>query len=344
MPVKGVTPKTDMATIYEVSDLAGVSLATVSRVLNDSDRVSAKTREKVLAAMAELDYRPNSIAQSLASNRSNCVGVLVSEVYGPIFGAMLAGIEAELRAAGKFAIFATGHNDKEKEREAIRFLIGRNCDALILHVEALSDEYLQQQEHDAPPFVIINRLVPGLEDCCITLDNEHGGYLASKKLLEMGHKDIAYISGPLSWGDASARLAGHKRALQEFGCRFDERLLVEGDYSEMGGSNAMTQLLQQGIPFTAVVCANDEMAVGAMDMIRARGMSMPEDMSIVGFDNAPLSRHLYPKLTTINYPVADMGRMAAQWVLRNVYDKKGIEIQRIFEPTLVSRASAARRH
>ncbi len=332
-----------MATIYEVSDLAGVSLATVSRVLNDSDRVSAKTRQKVLAAMEQLDYQPNAMAQSLASNRSNCVGVLVSEVYGPIFGAMLAGIEAELHEAGKFAIFATGHNDKEKEREAIRFLIGRNCDALILHIEALSDEYLQQQEDDAPPFVIMNRLIPGLEDRCITLDNEHGGYLATRRLLDLGHKDIAYIAGPLTWGDASARLAGHKRALQEYGRRFDERLMVEGNYHEMGGSNAMTELLQKGIPFTAVVCANDEMAVGAMDMIRARGMEVPRDMSIVGFDNAPLSRHLYPKLTTINYPVSDMGRMAAQWVLRHVYDKKGPEIQHVFEPTLVSRASASSR-
>ena len=332
-----------MATIYEVSDLAGVSLATVSRVLNDSDRVSAKTREKVLAAMEQLDYRPSPAARSLATNRSNSVGVLVSEIYGPIFGAMLSGIESELRAAGKLTIFATGHNDEAKEREAIRFLISHNCDALILHVEALSDEYLLAQDSDSPPFVIMNRLVPGLEDKCITLDNERGGYIATRKLLDLGHRDIAYISGPLSWGDASARLMGHKRALEEYNCRFDERLMVEGDYSELGGSNSMTQLLQQGIPFTAVVCANDEMAVGAMDMIRARGMTIPGDMSIVGFDNAPLSRHLYPKLTTINYPVMDMGRMAARWVMKNVYENHGDDIQHVFEPTLVARASATGR-
>ena len=102
----------------------------------------------------------------------------------------------------------------------------------------------------------------------------------------------------------------------------------------------MTQLLQQGIPFSAVVCANDEMAAGAMDMVRARGMSIPEDMSIVGFDNAPLSRYLYPKLSTVNYPVADMGSMAAHWVLQNVYDKNSVEIQHVFEPRLVTRASA----
>ena len=329
-----------MATIYEVSELAGVSLATVSRVINDSGRVSEKTREKVLAAMRELSYRPNTVAQSLASNRSNCVGVLVSEVYGPIFGSMLSGIEDELSQAGKFTIFATGHSDADKELEAIHFLISRNCDALILHVESLSDEYLLEQKNGELPFLIMNRVVPGLEDNCISLDNEQGGYEATKMLLEMGHRNIAYISGPLWWGDASARLAGHKRALQEQGQRFDERLLVEGDYHEITGSNAMTQLLQLGIPFTAVVCANDEMAAGAVDMIRARGMSIPDDMSVVGFDNAPVSRYLYPKLSTINYPIGEMGRMAAHWVLQNVYDGNGVEIQHVFQPRLVERASA----
>ena len=124
--------------------------------MNDSGKVSEKTRLKVLAAMEELDYRPNSIAQSLASNRSNCVGVLVSEIQGPIFGAMLSGIENELRKAGKFTIFAAGHSDEQKEKEGIRFLLSRNCDALILHVEALSDEYLLSQKDGAHPFVIMN--------------------------------------------------------------------------------------------------------------------------------------------------------------------------------------------
>lgn len=329
-----------MATIYEVSNLAGVSLATVSRVMNDPGRVSEKTRHKVLAAMEKLDYRPNSIAQSLASNRSNSVGVLVSEVHGAIFGAMLSGIDSELRSAGKMTIFATGHNDEAKEREAIRFLISRNCDALILHIEALPDEYLRQRKDQAPPFVVMNRVVSGLEDICISLNNEYGGYAATNMLLEMGHRNIAYISGPLGWGDASARLAGHKRALNQHNRAFDERLMVEGDYHEAGGGEAMNRLLQQEAPFSAVVCANDEMAAGAMDAIRARGLSIPDDISVVGFDNAPLSRYLYPKLSTVNYPVTDMGRMAAHWVLQNVYDKKGVDIQHVFEPTLVTRASA----
>ena len=329
-----------MATIYEVSKLVGVSVATVSRVINGSGRVREETRQKVLAAMQTLDYQPNLIAQSLASRRSNCVGVLVPEVHGPVFGAMLSGIEAELRDAGKFTIFATGHNVEAKEREAFRFLVSRKCDALVMHVEALADAFIHQQTHQGPPLLIMNRVVAGLEDRCISLDNEHGGYAATNMLLDMRHRHIAYISGPLAWGDASARLDGHRRALKEYGVELDERLVIESNFHEVGGSEAMAELLRRNVSFSAVVCANDEMAAGAMDTLRARGLRIPDDVSLVGFDNAPLSRYLYPKLSTVNYPITDMGRMAAQWVLENVYGHTGMKVQHVFEPKLVIRASA----
>jgi LacI family transcriptional regulator len=128
-----------MATIYEVSALAGVSLSSVSRVLNDHEHVSKKTKQKVVAAMNELNYRPNTIARSLASSRSNSIGVLVSELHGPFFGAMLSTIELELRNAGKHAVITAGHSDEESEKKGLEFLIDRNCDALILHVDAISD-------------------------------------------------------------------------------------------------------------------------------------------------------------------------------------------------------------
>jgi len=328
-----------MATIYEVSELAGVSLATVSRVINDSGKVSPKTRDRVLSAMAELNYQPNSIAQSLASRRSNCVGVLVSELHGPIFGSLVSSIEEELSQSGKLTIFAVGHSEDAKEKEGINFLISRNCDALILHLEAVSDEYLLELAEDHTPFVVINRAVKGLENNCISLDNEHGGYKATRHLLELGHRNIAYISGPLTWGDAQDRLAGHKRALAEFGVAFDQQLLVEGNYMVPSGYRAMRQLFEGGQAFSAVVCANDEMAVGAIEMIRERGQSIPEDISIVGFDNVRWAPFLSPKLTSVNYPIREMGRMAARLVRREVYDENGVEIQSHFVPDLVVRES-----
>ena len=331
-----------MATIYEVSELAGVSLATVSRVMNNSSKVKQKTREKVLAAMAELDYQPNGMAQSLASNRSNCIGVMVSELHGPIFGSMLSTIELALRKAGKFAIFTAGHNDAEKEKEGIRFLAGRNCDALILHVESLPNEFFIDNKDSLLPFVLINRHSDLMADNCISLDNEIGGYYATRSLLEQGHRQIAYISGPLKWADAQARLAGHRRALQEYGVEFDERLLLEGDYRVTGGAAATEQFLAQDLSVTAIVCANDEMAAGAMGSIRKQGLFIPDDISVVGFDNVRWAKFLSPQLSTIDFPVADMSNMAVNWIMKNVYGNDQLDITHLFEPKMVQRASTSR--
>ena len=331
-----------MANIYEVAELAGVSLATVSRVINPGAKVSEKTRQKVLAAMQQLGYQPNSIAQSLATRCSNAVGVLVSELHGPFFGDMLSAIEQTLRAAGKFVLVAAGHNREEQEREAIRFLVSRNCDALIVHAEKLPDKFLVDHDHNTTPLVIMNRKVRGLADHCFSLNNELGGYLATHALVRHKHRRIAYISGPLDWVDARQRLAGHKRALSEAGLKFDERLLYEGDYRETAGTDALNALFAKKVPFTAVVCANDGMAAGAMAAAHERGLALPADLSIVGFDDAPISRYVYPKLTTVHYPIADMARMASNWVLKNVYEYKHLDVQQAFEPKLVERDSVGR--
>ena len=331
-----------MANIYEVAELAGVSLATVSRVINPGAKVSEKTREKVLAAMEQLGYKPNSIAQSLATRSSNAVGVLVSELHGPFFGAMLSAIEKTFKAAGKFVLVAAGHSNEAQEREAIRFLVSRNCDALIVHVEALPDKFLVDHDHEKTPLIIMNRKVRGLADRCFSLNNELGGYLATQSLLKLKHKRIAYISGPLSFVDAKQRLAGHKRALDEAGVKFDERLLHEGDYHETGGQDALNALFAKKLPFTAVVCANDDMAAGAMAAAHERGLDLPQDLSIIGFDDSPIARYVYPKLTTIHYPITDMANMAASWVLKHVYEREDIDVQHAFEPKLVERDSVGR--
>lgn len=331
-----------MATIYDVSVLAGVSLATVSRVMNKNTKVSEKTEKKVLDAMEELGYRPNSIAQSLASNRSNSVGVLVSELHGPFYGAMMSGIEAELRTSKKHVIIAAGHSDELSEKEGIEFLIDRRCDALILHVEAVSDEYLIKLSKGATPIVLINRYIPELKDSCIYLDNQLGGYLATKAMLDAGHKDLAYISGPAWKVDTQARLAGHKQAIKEAGLAYTPSLVFEGDYLEKGGSEGFNVLMQAKLNFTALICANDEMAAGAMDAARQMQVDIPSKISIIGFDNIILANYIHPKLTTIDYPISEMGHMAARWILKNTYQNKPLEIKNMFEPAVVHRDSISK--
>jgi len=330
-----------MATIYQVSELAKVSLATVSRVMNGNARVSEKTRNRVLAAMKELDYRPNTIAQSLASNRSNCIGLLVSEIHGPFFGQMMSGVETELRAAGKHVIITTGHSEEDKEKDGIEFLISRNCDAIILHVEAVSDEYLLELSQGKTPIYLISRHVEEMPDKCISLNNELGGFIATQSLIEMGHTNIAYVAGPQYKADAIARLQGHKRALSENNIAVNETLIFEAEFKEKGGIEGLRHFLQERAEFTALVCANDEMASGAMTYAREHSLQMPKDLSVIGFDNVVFAPHLYPKLTTVDNPVNKMGSMAAKLVLKEVYQQDQHDIQQLFEPSLIMRDSVS---
>ena len=329
-----------MATIYDVSVLAGVSLATVSRVMNNNTKVSEKTRLKVMSAMDQLGYRPNTIAQSLASSRSNSVGVLVSQLDGPFYGPMMTEIETALRAGNKHVIIAAGHSDENQERDGVDFLISRGCDALILDVEAVDDEYLIKLHQGNTPIVLINRYIDEISERCVYLDNELGGYLATKHILTHGHKDLAYISGPLFKLDSQDRLLGHKRALAEFDIEFDQQLFYEGNYKELGGSEAMNAFFSANKPFTAVVCANDQMASGAIAVCLEKGMKIPEQLSFVGYDNIPFPQYISPKLTTVNNPIHEMGKMAAFWVLKHVYNDPKPLVENTFTPQLIVRDSA----
>ena len=328
-----------MATIYEVSALAGVSLSSVSRVLNNHEHVSERTKKKVTQAMEQLNFRPNSIARSLASNRTNCIGILVSELHGPFYGSMLTGIEKNLKKAGKHAIITAGHSDETSEKNAIDFLINRNCDALILLVDAISDADLVKLSQGTTPLVILNRHIKEISDNCFYLDNIQGGYLATKHLIEQGHTDIAYISGPNNKQDTNDRLIGHQQALTQANIKVDETLIYEGDFLMQSGREGFNHFIEQGQKFTAVVCANDEMAAGAMKGAREHHIAIPQDCSFIGFDNVFFTEYLYPQLTSINYPIQAMAKMSTKWILKNVYQDDTVEISNLFVPELVTRES-----
>ncbi len=328
-----------MTTIYEVANRAGVSLATVSRVMNGNVKVKEQTRDKVLQAMQELGYVPNNFARSLASSKANSVGLLVANLDSAFFGEMMVGVETELRAAGKQVIISAGHDEEKTEKAGIDFLISRQCDALIIHSEAVSDDYIRDLNQSKLPILVINRIIEGMEDQCFIVNNEVGGYLAASTLLQKGHRDIAYISGPTYKEDGKQRLIGHRRALAEHGVPFNEKLFYRGDYLEHSGIEGMNYLMETGERFTALACANDEMASGAMSCAREHGLDLPKDLSVIGFDDVLFAKHMFPKLTTIDNPVLEMGQMAAKWVIQHIYKAGNCEIQRVFEPKLIERLS-----
>lgn len=327
-----------MTTIYQVAEHAGVSLSTVSRVLNGRKTVNPKLREKVEQAMQELNYRPSSVARSLATNRTDSIGILVSELDTPFFGEMVQAIEITLRQANKHVIITVGHNDLAQEVDAVEFLISRRCDALIMHTEGMSDEQLAAINQDRVPIAVINRDVPGINDGCFCLDNEQGGFLATEHLIAKGHRHIGYISGPRNKHDAMERLSGHKRALVQGGLDFLPEMVFEGHYKERDGRDGLHYLKQKNPALTAVVCANDWMASGAMSCARDMGLDLPRDLSIVGFDNLMFAHHVFPKLTTVSNPVNKMGEMAAKSILNRVYDQQHV-LQPLYDAQLVVRDS-----
>lgn len=331
-----------MATIRQVSKHANVSVATVSRVVNGNKWVSDSTREKVLEAMKELGYKPNSFAKALATNRSDTLGMVVSDLAGPFFGEMMRAAEDTVRQQGKHLIITSGHDTLDSEQDAIEFLMQRRVDALLLHVESIPDNDLIQMCDDySIPIILINRRVPELADHCVSLDNDMGGFLATQHLLDLGHKNIACITGPLFKADARARLAGYRRAIEQAGLRYDDRLIIESDYLEKGGTRSIERLKRRNVDFTAVFAHNDHMAIGAMKSLKADGKRVPDDVSVVGYDDMVMARYTEPGLTTVNIPVAEFGRQAAVLALHKLGASDGDAIQK-YQPELVIRQSTGK--
>ncbi|WP_413701095.1 LacI family DNA-binding transcriptional regulator [Psychromonas sp. KJ10-10] len=252
-----------MATLKDVSELAGVSQATVSRVINGTDRVSHDKKLNVVKAIKELGYRPHSIIQAQSSSRTGSVGVIVPELGGPFYSTILDVIDTQLRKLGYHVIVSAGSNTEEGQKESVTFLLSRRVDALIVHAHQLSDDYLIELQESGVPLVVLNRFIPEMNTSCISIDNELGGKLVTQYLLKMGHENIAFITGPLDKSDARARLQGYRNALYEAGIAFDYVLVTEGDFTEAGGARAMRKILNRGCQFTAVFASNDYIALGA---------------------------------------------------------------------------------
>ncbi len=330
-----------MATIRDVSLLAKVSTATVSRVLNGSVPVSPERREAVMAAVAQLDFRPNAFARSLATNRAHGIGVVVSEVSSGVYGGILQGIESVIEGHAMHMLVSSGHHQAAIERRAYDFLRQRRCDALILQLDGASDDEVAAFADTDVPVVVVGRSVPALPDRCIYLDNVAGGYLATRHLIERGHRAIAHVAGLAGVADARDRHTGYRQALEEAGIDYDEALVADGDFMEDAGQRATQSLLDRERAFTAVFAANDQSAAGAMRALREAGLIVPDDVSVVGYDDTLLAHYLVPSLTTVRQPLQEMGQAAAWLALARLGLDARKEVNLRFEPVLVERESVA---
>lgn len=328
-----------MATIKDVARLAGVSVATVSRVINHSPKASTASREAVKSAMDTLNYHPNANARALAQQNTKTIGLVVGDVSDPFFGAMVKAVEQVSYHSGNFLLMGNGYHNEQKEIQAIEQLIRHRCAALVVHAKKVPDAQLMPLMEQIPGMVLINRILPGFEQRCIALDNRYGAWLATRHLIQQGHRQIGYICSNHKITDAEDRLQGYLDALEEHHIVPDDRLITFGEPDESGGEHAMSELLSHGKNFTAVACYNDSMAAGAMGVLNDNGQDVPNDISLIGFDDILISRYTRPRLTTVRYPIVNMATQAAELALALAENLPLPEVTHMFSPTLVRRHS-----
>ncbi|MBL0576521.1 HTH-type transcriptional regulator GalR [Aeromonas caviae] len=328
-----------MATIKDVALLSGVSVATVSRVINHSPKASQASRDAVFKAMHELNYHPNANARALAHQNNDTLGLIVADVSDPFFGTMVKAVEQVAQATGNFLLIGNGYHDAAKEKHVIEQLIGHRCSGLVVHAKMLPDEELIQMMSYVPGMVLINRIVPGFESRCVALDDRYGSWLATRHLIQEGHKKIGFLCSNHQISDSQDRLQGYLDALQEHNIPVDERQISRGSPDELGGEAAMTELLSRGQQMTAVVCYNDSMAAGALSVLSDNGIDVPQDLSLVGFDDVLISRYLRPRLTTVRYPIIAMATQAAELAIALAKGGPLPQTTHMFSPTLVRRHS-----
>lgn len=285
-----------MITIRDVARQAGVSVATVSRVLNNSALVSPDTRDVVMKAVTQLGYRPNANAQALATQVSDTIGVVVMDVSDAFFGALVKAVDTVAQQHQKYVLIGNSYHEAEKERHAIEVLIRQRCSALIVHSKALSDDELSD-------FISSNH---GIED-------------------------------------DDMRREGWSKALQEQGIIAPDSWIGSGSPDMQGGEAAMVELLGRNLGLTAVFAYNDSMAAGALTTLKDNGIVVPQHLSLIGFDDIPISRYTDPQLTTVRYPVMSMAKLATELALLGAAGKLDREATHCFMPTLVRRHSVAQR-
>ena len=301
-------------TLEMVAERAGVSPSTVSRILNGTAEVSPEKRAAVDEAIATLGFVPNPVARGLAGGRTFSIGVLTQAIDSPFYGAALRGIEVALGAAGYSPLFSSGHWQADEESRCIDALRSRRVDGLIVLTGRLSDTALRSVARSLPVVVTGRRLkAPNL----VSLDFDHreGARQATQHLIALGHRRIAFIGGVPEHPDAVEREQGYREALEAAGLRADPALIAAGAFTEHSGVEAIERLLQRRTRFTAVFAANDQMALGAALGLYRSGKRVPDDVSLVGFDDVAGSMYAVPPLTTVHNPIQEIGELAARAML-----------------------------
>lgn len=324
--------------------MAKVHPGTVSRALNADTRslVNEATAERVLRAAEELGYRPNPIARGLKTNRSYTIGVLIPDITNPLFPPILRGIEDRLGEAGYTSLIVNTDNDPDRERSHIEAMRARQVDGFISATARLDRELLAEAAAAEKPLVLVNRSLEDGSAPAVTVDDAFGIRLAVEHIAGLGHKRIGHVSGPQNLSTGHRRYLGFVEAMTDAGLEVQrEYVRFSKWFTEDEGARVCAELLDAAAELTAIVAANDLLALGCYDALEERGLRCPEDISIVGFNDMPFVDRLRPPLTTVRVPQREIGTVAADLMLQRLTDEVDGASQILLEPTLVVRGSTA---
>ncbi len=312
-------------TLHEIARAANCSVSTVSRALNDSEHpVNPATRERILSIASELGYRPNVTARGLKMDRTFTIGLIVYNIASPFTPVLIRGIQEYLKQNDYFSIIISTDWDPELESEAVHQLISRSIDGIIF-VESWRDEPSITLDLADKPYVFVYRLFNGSYANSVLVDDQYGARLAVEHLVNLGHRRIAYINGPHDWDASKDRLAGYRDVLAEYRIPYDPALVEEGTWEVQSGYPAAKKFLALEDRPTAIFAANDLMALGAIYAVQDAGLSVPEDVAIVGYDDRDFACFTNPTITTVRSPSFEMGKLAAEMLLARLEDQVDIE-------------------
>jgi DNA-binding LacI/PurR family transcriptional regulator len=326
-------------TIYDVARLAGVSTATVSRALNGTGQIAAATRAAIDAAVEQLGYRPNTIARSLVTKSTQTIALLLPDITNPFYAALVSGIQQHALDAGHTMLLCTTEGDADREEQYLNLLRAKQVDGALVDGLRLPPDRIARFVRDGFPIVCLDRDVDSTSVPLVQVDNRLGARMATEHLLSLGHTRIAHVAGAPELGISDERVEGYREAIVAAGLTPDPGLVASGGFTEEGGYHATRQLMGRG--FGAVFAANDLSAVGVICALAEQGWRVPEDVSVVGFDDLRLSAFTTPPLTTVRQPAAEIAERATQLLLDLA---RGGEVEQqlhLLPPELVVRGSTA---
>jgi DNA-binding LacI/PurR family transcriptional regulator len=328
-------------TIYDVARLAGVSTATVSRALNETGKIAPATRAAIDAAVAQLGYEPNRIARSLVTRSTQTIALLLPDIANPFYAALVSGIQHAALSRDYTMLLCTTEGDPEREEQYLNLLRAKRVDGALVDGLVLPPDRIARFVQDGFPIVCLDRDIDSSSIPVVQVDNRLGGRIATEHLISLGHTRIAHVSGAIALRISDDRFAGYREALTGAGIQTDQRLVAHGHFTEEGGYRAATALLRSGVPFTAVFAGNDLSAIGAVTALVEHGRRVPQDVSVVGFDDLRLAAFTPPPLTTIRQPAAEIARRATGILMDLTHGRPVERMRHLLPPELVVRASTA---